>query len=64
MTELLLEEVHGQDTTDITGIIAKQNATESGEGAHEIGSHRDGRLDSGGRDAIPSGGRVSTHDER
>ena len=36
---------HGEDTIDISRIIAKEDTTEGGEGAHEVRLHSDGGFD-------------------
>jgi hypothetical protein len=36
---------HGEDGTNVTNVIAKEDTTETGKRAHEVGLEGDGRLD-------------------
>lgn len=51
----------GSDTVDVAGVVAEEDTTERGEGAHEVGLPGNGSLDAldigGGRQAANGGGR-------
>jgi len=52
------EERHREDRVDVADVVAEKDATEAGEGAHQVGLEGDRRLDAAG-----VGGRGETrHD--
>jgi hypothetical protein len=55
------EVLHSQNTTNVAGIVAKEETSKGSEDTHEVGLYGDGRLNAGG---IRRGDDSSTsHDE-
>lgn len=53
MAKFALEVVHTEDTVDVSRIISEKDTTEGGEGAEEVSTLSDGRLE-----AVNPGGIV------
>lgn len=48
MLELVDEVLHSQDTTNVTGIVAKEETSKGSKNTHQVGLDGDGGLNSGG----------------
>jgi len=58
--EGLNEEVHTQDTGDVSRVITEEDTTKGSKGTHQICLEGDGGLDASSIDAAPADGANST----